>query len=129
MRITRVTPLVLGAGWRELLFVKVETDEGITGGVIESGGNLQSWAGVYPRLFSTTTCKVTVVDASESAALKPVGRQQNRGMPPLMITPARRRIYTCLVPASLRAFERSWIVCMATRFGGLSGGPRGSVMI
>jgi len=31
MKITTVTPLVLGTAWRELLFVKVETDEGITG--------------------------------------------------------------------------------------------------
>jgi galactonate dehydratase len=31
MKITSVTPLVLGTAWRELLFVKVETDEGITG--------------------------------------------------------------------------------------------------
>lgn len=31
MIITRVTPLVLGAGWRNLVFVKVETDEGVTG--------------------------------------------------------------------------------------------------
>lgn len=31
MRITRVTPYVLGTQWRNLVFVKVETDEGITG--------------------------------------------------------------------------------------------------
>ncbi len=31
MKITAVTPLVLGTAWRDLLFVKVETDEGITG--------------------------------------------------------------------------------------------------
>lgn len=31
MKITNVTPLVLGTAWRDLLFVKVETDEGITG--------------------------------------------------------------------------------------------------
>ncbi|MEO6003909.1 MAG: mandelate racemase/muconate lactonizing enzyme family protein [Opitutus sp.] len=31
MKITAVTPLVLGTAWRELVFVKVETDEGITG--------------------------------------------------------------------------------------------------
>ena len=31
MKITRVTPLVLGTAWRNLTFVKVETDEGITG--------------------------------------------------------------------------------------------------
>ncbi len=31
MKITSVTPLVLGTAWRELLFVKIETDEGITG--------------------------------------------------------------------------------------------------
>lgn len=31
MKITAVTPLVLGTAWRELLFVKVETDEGLTG--------------------------------------------------------------------------------------------------
>jgi galactonate dehydratase len=31
MKITKVTPLVLGTVWRNLTFVKVETDEGITG--------------------------------------------------------------------------------------------------
>ena len=31
MKITKVTPLVLGTPWRNLTFVKVETDEGITG--------------------------------------------------------------------------------------------------
>lgn len=31
MKITAVTPLVLGTAWRDLLFVKVETDEGLTG--------------------------------------------------------------------------------------------------
>jgi galactonate dehydratase len=31
MKITKVTPLVLGTGWRDLTFVKVETDEGLTG--------------------------------------------------------------------------------------------------
>ena len=31
MKITRVTPLILGTPWRDLTFVKVETDEGITG--------------------------------------------------------------------------------------------------
>lgn len=31
MKITRVTPLVLGTGWRDLTFVKVETDEGLVG--------------------------------------------------------------------------------------------------
>lgn len=31
MKITNVTPLVLGTPWRNLTFVKVETDEGITG--------------------------------------------------------------------------------------------------
>ncbi len=31
MKVTRITPLVLGTAWRELVFVKVETDEGITG--------------------------------------------------------------------------------------------------
>jgi galactonate dehydratase len=31
MKVTAVTPLILGTAWRELLFVKVETDEGITG--------------------------------------------------------------------------------------------------
>ncbi len=31
MKVTRVTPVVLGTAWRELVFVKVETDEGITG--------------------------------------------------------------------------------------------------
>lgn len=31
MRITNVTPLVLGTPWRNLIFVKVETDEGLTG--------------------------------------------------------------------------------------------------
>jgi galactonate dehydratase len=31
MKITAVTPLVLGTAWRELLFVKVETDAGLTG--------------------------------------------------------------------------------------------------
>jgi galactonate dehydratase len=31
MKITKVTPLVLGTPWRDLLFVKVETDEGLIG--------------------------------------------------------------------------------------------------
>ncbi len=31
MKITKITPLVLGTPWRNLTFVKVETDEGITG--------------------------------------------------------------------------------------------------
>ncbi len=31
MKITRVTPMVLGTAWRNLTFVKVETDEGLTG--------------------------------------------------------------------------------------------------
>ena len=31
MKITKVTPLVLGTEWRDLLFVKVETDEGLVG--------------------------------------------------------------------------------------------------
>ncbi|MBX6342514.1 MAG: mandelate racemase/muconate lactonizing enzyme family protein, partial [Thermomicrobiaceae bacterium] len=31
MKITRVTPLVLGSSWRNLTIVKVETDEGLTG--------------------------------------------------------------------------------------------------
>src|SRR5512142_3093219 len=31
MKITNVTPLVLGTAWRNLTFVKVETDEGIIG--------------------------------------------------------------------------------------------------
>ncbi len=31
MKITRVTPLVLGTAWRNLTFVKVETDEGLVG--------------------------------------------------------------------------------------------------
>lgn len=31
MKITNVTPLVLGTPWRDLVFVKVETDEGIVG--------------------------------------------------------------------------------------------------
>lgn len=31
MKITNVTPLVLGTPWRNLTFVKVETDEGLTG--------------------------------------------------------------------------------------------------
>lgn len=31
MKITKVTPMVLGTEWRNLIFVKVETDEGITG--------------------------------------------------------------------------------------------------
>jgi galactonate dehydratase len=31
MKITNVTPLVLGTAWRNLTFVKVETDEGLTG--------------------------------------------------------------------------------------------------
>jgi galactonate dehydratase len=31
MKITKVGPLVLGTGWRDLIFVKVETDEGLTG--------------------------------------------------------------------------------------------------
>lgn len=31
MKISKVTPLVMGTPWRELLFVKVETDEGLVG--------------------------------------------------------------------------------------------------
>ncbi|RDJ93503.1 hypothetical protein B4Q13_21475, partial [Lacticaseibacillus rhamnosus] len=31
MKISKVTPLVMGAPWREMLFVKVETDEGLVG--------------------------------------------------------------------------------------------------
>lgn len=31
MKITKVTPLVLGTPWRELVFVKVETDDGLIG--------------------------------------------------------------------------------------------------
>lgn len=31
MKITRVTPLVMGTPWRNLIFVKVETDEGLIG--------------------------------------------------------------------------------------------------
>ena len=31
MKITRVTPLVLGTAWRNLTFLQIETDEGITG--------------------------------------------------------------------------------------------------
>lgn len=31
MKITKVTPLVLGTAWRDLTFVKVETDEGLIG--------------------------------------------------------------------------------------------------
>ena len=38
MKITDVKPLVMGLSWRNLIFIKVETDEGITsigGAVIE----------------------------------------------------------------------------------------------
>jgi galactonate dehydratase len=31
MKITKITPLVMGTPWRDLLFVKVETDEGLVG--------------------------------------------------------------------------------------------------
>ena len=31
MKITKVTPLVLGTAWRDLIFLKVETDEGLVG--------------------------------------------------------------------------------------------------
>ena len=31
MKISNVTPLVLGTPWRDILFVKVETDEGLVG--------------------------------------------------------------------------------------------------
>ena len=31
MKISRITPLVLGTPWRDLLFVKVETDDGLVG--------------------------------------------------------------------------------------------------
>ena len=31
MKITAVTPLVLGTSWRNLIFLKVETDEGLVG--------------------------------------------------------------------------------------------------
>lgn len=31
MKITAITPLVLGTAWRELVFLRVDTDEGITG--------------------------------------------------------------------------------------------------
>ena len=37
MKITKVTPLIMGTAWRNLTFVKVETDEGLTGvGVISA---------------------------------------------------------------------------------------------
>ena len=35
MRITAITPMVLGTQWRNLVIVKVETDEGIVGVGIE----------------------------------------------------------------------------------------------
>ena len=31
MKITKVTPMVMGTAWRNLTFVKVETDEGLEG--------------------------------------------------------------------------------------------------
>ena len=31
MKITKVTPMVMGTAWRNLTFVKVETDEGLVG--------------------------------------------------------------------------------------------------
>ena len=31
MKISRITPMVLGTAWRNLTFLKVETDEGLTG--------------------------------------------------------------------------------------------------
>jgi galactonate dehydratase len=31
VKITKVTPLVLGTAWRDLIFLKVETDEGLVG--------------------------------------------------------------------------------------------------
>lgn len=31
MKITRITPLVMGTPWRDLLFVKIETDDGLVG--------------------------------------------------------------------------------------------------
>ena len=31
MKISRITPLVLGTAWRDLTFLKVETDEGLVG--------------------------------------------------------------------------------------------------
>ena len=31
MIITEITPLVLGTPWRNLIFLKVETDEGLVG--------------------------------------------------------------------------------------------------
>ena len=31
MKITKVTPFILGTAWRNLTFVKVETDEGLVG--------------------------------------------------------------------------------------------------
>ena len=31
MKITAVEPLVLGTSWRNLIFLKVKTDEGLTG--------------------------------------------------------------------------------------------------
>src|SRR3989339_175531 len=31
MKITDVKPLVMGTSWRNLIFIKVETDEGVTG--------------------------------------------------------------------------------------------------
>jgi len=46
MKITRVEPLTVSAGWRPWLFVKVETDEGITGyGECSEGRNLNGVIG------------------------------------------------------------------------------------
>jgi L-alanine-DL-glutamate epimerase-like enolase superfamily enzyme len=36
MKITQVMPMVLGTAWRNFTFVKIETDEGLTGLTIAS---------------------------------------------------------------------------------------------
>ena len=54
MKITRATPLVLGTAWRDLIFLKVETDEGLVGvGEARSMNRLDAilgyLAGALPR--------------------------------------------------------------------------------
>jgi len=54
VKITRATPLVLATAWRDLIFLKVETDEGLVGvGEARSMNRLDATlgylAGVLPR--------------------------------------------------------------------------------
>jgi galactonate dehydratase len=48
MKITEITPMVLGTPWRNLLFLKVETDEGLVG--ISEGRNVNRTEAVLAYL-------------------------------------------------------------------------------